>query len=215
MCIWLVYCDNEKPSQKVIDVIIAKTVFNKSWDLNLFLTLWSLLFLPYSRYDLGTPIFLGLVGCFLIFLGAAFYTVTVYRVIIPERYWKSPTFTVSLLLLKLNDDRHLHFGLHSTAVYAYGGGTYMDPRSKGRTLYTGYYRPSRLYGSYTGSGRSGSSRISKISQTTPTKNSDRDAFVWGLLQGGWGKYAVCIWHYNPASALNAVTFTLLHGWNLG
>ncbi|XP_075896261.1 claudin-10-like isoform X2 [Nelusetta ayraudi] len=101
------------------------------------------------RYDLGTPIFLGLVGCFLIFLGAAFYTVTVYRVIIPE----------------------------STAVYAYGGGTYMDPRSKGRTLYTGYYRPSRLYGSYTGSGRSGSSRISKISQTTPTKNSDRDAFV--------------------------------------
>ncbi|XP_075896259.1 claudin-10-like isoform X1 [Nelusetta ayraudi] len=36
------------------------------------------------RYDLGTPIFLGLVGCFLIFLGAAFYTVTVYRVIIPE-----------------------------------------------------------------------------------------------------------------------------------
>lgn len=44
MCIWLVYCDNEKPSQEVIDVSIAKTVFNKSWDLNLFLTLWSLLF---------------------------------------------------------------------------------------------------------------------------------------------------------------------------
>lgn len=38
MCIWLVYCDNEKPSQEVIDVIIAKTVFNKSWDLNFFLT---------------------------------------------------------------------------------------------------------------------------------------------------------------------------------
>lgn len=75
----------------------------------------------------------------------------------------------------------------SKVVYAYGGGTYMDPRYRGRTLYTGYYRPSRLYGSYMGSGRSGSSRISKISQTTPTKRSDRDAFVWGLLKEGQGR----------------------------
>lgn len=65
----------------------------------------------------------------------------------------------------------------SQVVYAYGRGTYMDPRSRGRTLYTGYYGASRLYGSYMGSRRSGSSRISKISQTTPTKKSDRDAFV--------------------------------------
>ncbi|KAM9347297.1 claudin-10-like [Symphorus nematophorus] len=101
------------------------------------------------RYDLGPPIFLGLVGCFFILLGAMFYAVTVCRVLCPE----------------------------SKVIYAYGGGTYMAPRSRGRTLYTGYYRPSRLYGSYMGSGRSGSSKISKISQTTPTKNSERDAFV--------------------------------------
>uniref|UniRef100_A0A8C4IKC7 Claudin n=1 Tax=Dicentrarchus labrax TaxID=13489 RepID=A0A8C4IKC7_DICLA len=31
-------------------------------------------------YDLGPPLFLGLVGCFLIFLGAVLYAVTVYRV---------------------------------------------------------------------------------------------------------------------------------------
>lgn len=30
-----------------------------------------------------------------------------------------------------------------------------------------------------------------------------------------GIYQVYIWHYNPATALNAVTFTLLHGWNSG
>ncbi|KAM8749833.1 claudin-10-like [Acanthopagrus schlegelii] len=101
------------------------------------------------RYDLGPPIFLGLVGCFLILLGAMFYAVTVCRVLCPE----------------------------SQVVYAYGGGTYMSPRSRGRTLYTGYYKPSRLYGSYTGTGRSSSSKISKISQTTPTKKSERDAFV--------------------------------------
>ncbi|KAG7501913.1 hypothetical protein JOB18_009601 [Solea senegalensis] len=100
------------------------------------------------RYDLGPPIFLGLVGCFLIFLGAIFYAVTVFRVICPE----------------------------SKVVYAYGGGTYMVPRSRGRT-YTGYYRPSWQYGSYQGSGPSNSSKISKLSQTTPTKMSERDAFV--------------------------------------
>uniref|UniRef100_A0A8D3B1R3 Claudin n=1 Tax=Scophthalmus maximus TaxID=52904 RepID=A0A8D3B1R3_SCOMX len=38
-----------------------------------------------SRYDLGPPIFLGLVGCFLILLGSVFYAVTVCRVICPER----------------------------------------------------------------------------------------------------------------------------------
>lgn len=100
------------------------------------------------RYDLGPPIFLGLVGCFLILLGALFYAVTVYRVIFPERQ-----------------------------VYAYGGGTYMAPRSRGRTLYTGYYKPPMQYGSYMGSRLSNSSRISKLSQTTPTKLSERDAFV--------------------------------------
>ncbi|KAK5920872.1 hypothetical protein CgunFtcFv8_024629 [Champsocephalus gunnari] len=99
------------------------------------------------RYDLGPPIFLGLVGCFLILLGALFYAVTVYRVIFPERQ-----------------------------VYE-GGGTYMAPRSRGRTLYTGYYKPPMQYGSYMGSRPSNSSRISKLSQTTPTKLSERDAFV--------------------------------------
>lgn len=101
------------------------------------------------RYDLGTPIFLGLVGSFFILLGAILYAVTVYRVIIPE----------------------------SRVVYTYGGRTYMAPRSGGRTLYTGYYRPSRQYGSYAGSGQSSSSKISKLSQTTPEKMSERDAFV--------------------------------------
>ncbi|XP_035459717.1 claudin-10 isoform X1 [Scophthalmus maximus] len=100
------------------------------------------------RYDLGPPIFLGLVGCFLILLGSVFYAVTVCRVICPE----------------------------SKVVYAYQGGTYMVPRSRGRT-YTGYYKPSLQYGSYLGSGRSSSSKISKLSQTTPTKISERDAFV--------------------------------------
>ncbi|XP_040005201.1 claudin-10 [Xiphias gladius] len=100
------------------------------------------------RYDLGPPIFLGLVGCFFILLGAVFYAVTVWRVICPE----------------------------SKVAYAYGGGTYMVPRSKGGT-YTGYYRPSWQYGSYLGSGRSNSSKISKLSQTTPTKISERDVFV--------------------------------------
>ncbi|KAM8856288.1 claudin-10-like [Spinachia spinachia] len=101
------------------------------------------------RYDLGPPIFLGLVGCFLILLGGVFYAVTVYRVILPE----------------------------SKVVNAYGGGTYMTPRSRGRTRYTGYYRPYRQYGLYGGSEPSKSSKISKLSQTTPTKMSERDAFV--------------------------------------
>ncbi|KAM4608556.1 claudin-10-like [Polymixia lowei] len=102
------------------------------------------------RYDIGTPIFLGLVGSFFIILGAILYAITVYRVIFPK----------------------------STAqMYAYGTRTYMDPRSGGRTLYTGYYRPSKQYGTYMGSGRSSSSRISKLSQTTPEKMSERDAFV--------------------------------------
>ncbi|KAM9851306.1 claudin-10-like [Aulostomus maculatus] len=98
------------------------------------------------RYDLGPPIFLGLVGCFFILLGSLLYAVTVCRVICPE----------------------------SKVIYAYGSGTYMVPRSGGRTRYTGYYRP---YTSYIGSGRSSSSRASKLSRTTPEKMSDRDAFV--------------------------------------
>ncbi|KAF1382599.1 hypothetical protein PFLUV_G00145460 [Perca fluviatilis] len=101
------------------------------------------------RYDLGTPIFLGLVGCFLILLGAVSYAVTVYRVLCPG----------------------------SKVDYAYGGGTYMAPRSRGRTLYTGYYKPSRQNGSYMGSGPSTISKISKLSQTRPMKMSERDAFV--------------------------------------
>ncbi|XP_029937319.1 claudin-10-like [Myripristis murdjan] len=101
------------------------------------------------RYDIGTPIFLGLVGCFFILLGAVLYAVTVYKAILPE----------------------------SRVIYTYGGRTYMVPRSGGRTQYTGYYRPSRQYGYYMGSGRSSSSKISKLSQTTPEKMSQRDAFV--------------------------------------
>lgn len=101
------------------------------------------------RYDIGPPVFLGLVGCFLIFLGAVFYAVTVYYVLRRE----------------------------SPVVYEYGGGTYMYPRTRGRSLYTGYYRPSKLYGTYMGSRLSNSSKISKISATTPTKVSERDAFV--------------------------------------
>uniref|UniRef100_A0A3B3BI70 Claudin n=1 Tax=Oryzias melastigma TaxID=30732 RepID=A0A3B3BI70_ORYME len=36
-------------------------------------------------YDLGPPIFLGLVGCFLIFFGAILYAVTVFRVVYRKR----------------------------------------------------------------------------------------------------------------------------------
>ncbi|XP_028249859.1 claudin-10-like [Parambassis ranga] len=101
------------------------------------------------RYDLGPPIFQGLVGGFLILLGAVFYAVTVWQIIWPE----------------------------SKAVENYGGNTYMSPTSRERSLYTGYYKPSRQYGYYTGSGRSSRTKISKLSQTTPTKISERDAFV--------------------------------------
>lgn len=46
-----------------------------------------ILFLCFNfRYDLGPPIFLGLVGCFLIFFGAVLYVVTVIGVIFPNRY---------------------------------------------------------------------------------------------------------------------------------
>ncbi|XP_044072753.1 claudin-10 [Siniperca chuatsi] len=101
------------------------------------------------RYDLGPPIFLGMVGCFFILLGAVLYAVTVCRVICPE----------------------------SKVVNADEGGTYISPRSSKRTPYTRYYRPPRKYGSYTGSGRSSSSKTSKLSQTTLMKISEGDAFV--------------------------------------
>ncbi|XP_055086830.1 claudin-10-like isoform X2 [Periophthalmus magnuspinnatus] len=65
------------------------------------------------RYDLGPPIFLGLVGCFLIYFGAILYAVTVFRVIFPKR------------------------------DIVNGANTYAAPRSRGRSMYTGYYRPSR------------------------------------------------------------------------
>lgn len=46
---------------------------------------------PDPRYNIGPPLFLGLVGCFLIFLGAVFYAVTVCYVLRRERYMISPT----------------------------------------------------------------------------------------------------------------------------
>uniref|UniRef100_A0A3Q3G118 Claudin-10-like n=1 Tax=Labrus bergylta TaxID=56723 RepID=A0A3Q3G118_9LABR len=49
-------------------------------------------------FALRTPIFLGLVGCFLIILGAVFYAVTVFRVICPKRYLNSPSFPIFSLL---------------------------------------------------------------------------------------------------------------------
>uniref|UniRef100_A0AAZ3Q4P2 Claudin n=1 Tax=Oncorhynchus tshawytscha TaxID=74940 RepID=A0AAZ3Q4P2_ONCTS len=64
-------------------------------------------------------------------------------------------------------------------VLAHGGPrtrTYMASRAGGRTLYTGYYRPPRQYRSY-GSGITSSSKLTRISQITPEKLSDRDAFV--------------------------------------
>ncbi|CAB1328548.1 unnamed protein product [Coregonus sp. 'balchen'] len=102
-------------------------------------------------YDLGPPIFTGIVGSFCILLGAILYAVTVYKVLFPT----------------------------AKVVHAHGGPgtrTYMASRSGGRTLYTGYYRPPRQYRSY-GSGRSSSSKLTRISQITPEKLSDRDAFV--------------------------------------
>lgn len=99
-------------------------VFNdRSWNFSLnasiiksLVNILTFLFLPSSRYDLGPPIFLGLVGCFLIFLGAMFYVVTVYRVIMPERYWNYSTVTVSFLCLMLNNDSCLSLGLQQSCV---------------------------------------------------------------------------------------------------
>lgn len=56
-------------------------------------------FLTISRYDLGTPLFLGLVGCFLILLGVVFYAATVYRVIFPERYSNSSSIPIPFLVV--------------------------------------------------------------------------------------------------------------------
>uniref|UniRef100_A0A8C4IHX9 Claudin n=1 Tax=Dicentrarchus labrax TaxID=13489 RepID=A0A8C4IHX9_DICLA len=65
-------------------------------------------FFTNSRYDLGPPLFLGLVGCFLIFLGAVLYAVTVYRVMCPERYSDSSIFILFLLLI--SSYHIIHFG---------------------------------------------------------------------------------------------------------
>ncbi|XP_072300706.1 claudin 10-like 2 [Eucyclogobius newberryi] len=103
------------------------------------------------KYDLGPPIFLGLVGCFLILFGAVLYAVTVFRVIFPKR----------------------------DVLNVYGTNVYAAPRSRNRSVYagySGYYRPSRQYGYYMGSGRSSSSKVSMLSRTTE-KLSQRDAFV--------------------------------------
>ncbi|KAJ8255618.1 hypothetical protein COCON_G00194820 [Conger conger] len=114
---------------------IARTAFNPNLD-------------PTSlRYDIGTPLFLGLVGSFLILTGAVFYLVTVYRVILPE----------------------------PKVVYA--SKSYATPRTRSRTLYTGYYRPSQQSQRSTLSSESKSSELSNISQITDEKISDRDAFV--------------------------------------
>ncbi|XP_037553210.1 claudin-10-like [Nematolebias whitei] len=99
------------------------------------------------RYELGPPLFLGLVGCFLIMFGALLYAVTVFRVVYSER----------------------------KVIPVYGGSTYAPAGSRRKSLYT-RYDPSRLYGTYVGSGRS-SSKISRISQSTTTRVSERDAFV--------------------------------------
>ncbi len=61
------------------------------------------------RYDLGTPIFLGLVGCFLIFVGAVFYGVTVCQVIFSERYINSSNFSYFPVIAELLT--LAHFGL--------------------------------------------------------------------------------------------------------
>lgn len=104
------------------------------------------------RYDIGPPIFLGLVGSFLIMVGAIIYAATVFRTFFPKR--------------AKNED---------------GTQIYIAPRSGTRTLYNGYFKPSSQYsrqqGSYIGSGRSSSYQLSKISQTTLEKISERDAFV--------------------------------------
>ncbi|RVE57936.1 hypothetical protein OJAV_G00204300 [Oryzias javanicus] len=98
------------------------------------------------KYDLGPPIFLGLVGCFLIFFGAVLYAVTVFRVVYPKR----------------------------SGAQTIGGGTYMVPLSRGKSMYAGY-NPSRMY-EYYSSGRT-TSQLSRLSETIPTKISERDAFV--------------------------------------
>ncbi|KAG9335555.1 hypothetical protein JZ751_004458 [Albula glossodonta] len=105
------------------------------------------------RYDIGTPLFLGLVGSFLILVGAVFYAVTVIKVLCPE----------------------------PKVVYA--SRSYVTPRTRSRTLYTGYYqtsrqsRASRESRRSTLSSESKSSEFSNISQITDEKISDRDAFV--------------------------------------
>ncbi|KAJ8389755.1 hypothetical protein AAFF_G00114610 [Aldrovandia affinis] len=125
---------------------IARTAFNPVFD-------------PTTlRYDIGTPLFLGLVGSFLILVGAVFYLFTVLRVIFPK----------------------------TKVVYAYTSRSYVTPRTRSRTLYTGYYRPSRQSRrsresresrQSTLSTGSKSSEFSNISQITDEKISDRDAFV--------------------------------------
>lgn len=116
---------------------IARTAFNPNLD-------------PTSlRYDIGTPLFLGLVGSFLILVGAVFYLVTVFRILFPE----------------------------PKVVYTNASKSYVTPRTRSRTLYTGYYRPSRQSQRSTLSSETKSSDLSNISQITDEKISDRDAFV--------------------------------------
>ncbi|KAL0963884.1 hypothetical protein UPYG_G00314850 [Umbra pygmaea] len=102
-----------------------------------------------QQYRIGTPIFLGLVGAGLIVIGAILYAVTVYRVLFPK-----------------------------TSVGNTNGGTQADvvPRTARRTIKPGYYSHPRLYGS-NGSGRTISSKLSRISQITPAKLEHRDSFV--------------------------------------
>ncbi|XP_018599181.1 claudin-10-like [Scleropages formosus] len=117
---------------------------------------------PYAlQYVIGAPLFLGLVGSFFIVLGSVLYAVTVFRSISRK----------------------------SGRVHIYESRTYATPRSRGRTLYSGYYmqsRPSqfsqysRPYRNSTYSGKSRSSKISQfssVSRIEDKKMLDRDTFV--------------------------------------
>ncbi|MEQ2285582.1 hypothetical protein AMECASPLE_033459 [Ameca splendens] len=61
-----------------------------------------------------------------------------------------------------------------SVIQVWGGPTFMPFAYRGRSVYTGYYEPSWIYG-YLVSERA-SSKISRLSQTTP-RLSERDAFM--------------------------------------
>ncbi|XP_023661380.1 claudin 10-like 2 isoform X1 [Paramormyrops kingsleyae] len=104
------------------------------------------------RYSLGTPIFLGLVGSFLIIGGSILYAIAVMKSLFPEK------------------------------SKFYNSRPYTNQQSRSRTLYAGYYGQSRQSQSRLSrhsmkSGVSKSSQVSTISQIEDRKISERDAFV--------------------------------------